>query len=85
MDWEGVAGGGGFEPPLAEPKSAVLPLDDPPRFVGKMFGSSVKIITVGLMDCKFFVKTRAFGQSVNSAGVGATGPNRSFRSSTVCE
>ena len=25
-----VAGGGGFEPPSATPKAAVLPLDDPP-------------------------------------------------------
>ena len=25
-----LAGGGGFEPPLAESESAVLPLDDPP-------------------------------------------------------
>ena len=27
-----MAGGEGFEPPLAESESAVLPLDDPPRF-----------------------------------------------------
>ena len=26
-----MAGGGGFEPPLAESESAVLPLDDPPN------------------------------------------------------
>ncbi len=25
-----LAGGGGFEPPLTDPESAVLPLDDPP-------------------------------------------------------
>ena len=27
-----MAGGEGFEPPLAESESAVLPLDDPPNF-----------------------------------------------------
>ena len=26
-----LAGGEGFEPPLAESESAVLPLDDPPK------------------------------------------------------
>jgi hypothetical protein len=26
----GLAGGGGFEPPLMDPESTVLPLDDPP-------------------------------------------------------
>lgn len=27
------AGGGGFEPPLTDPESAVLPLDDPPIYL----------------------------------------------------
>ena len=30
-----MAGGEGFEPPLAESESAVLPLDDPPSVSGK--------------------------------------------------
>ena len=30
-----LAGGEGFEPPLAESESAVLPLDDPPGVSGK--------------------------------------------------
>ena len=29
-----LAGGEGFEPPLAESESAVLPLDDPPNRIG---------------------------------------------------
>ena len=31
MNGVGLAGGGGFEPPSATPKAAVLPLDDPPE------------------------------------------------------
>ena len=30
-----MAGGEGFEPPLAESESAVLPLDDPPVELGE--------------------------------------------------
>jgi hypothetical protein len=30
-----MAGGGGFEPPSATPKAAVLPLDDPPGWEAK--------------------------------------------------
>ncbi len=29
-----MAGGEGFEPPLAESESAVLPLDEPPKILG---------------------------------------------------
>ena len=29
-----MAGGEGFEPPLAESESAVLPLDEPPKLLG---------------------------------------------------
>ena len=32
-----LAGGEGFEPPLAESESAVLPLDEPPGNLGKRF------------------------------------------------
>ena len=28
-----MAGGGGFEPPLMDPESTVLPLDDPPTVI----------------------------------------------------
>jgi hypothetical protein len=50
-----MAGGGGFEPPLAEPKSAVLPLDDPPEY-----GTTRKVclsffLPVRALECKPFV------------------------------
>ena len=37
-----MAGGGGFEPPLTESESAVLPLDDPPEAnsLGQELGAS---------------------------------------------
>jgi hypothetical protein len=37
-----MAGGGGFEPPLAESESAVLPLDDPPKLSQKLKVKSKK-------------------------------------------
>ena len=41
-DWElGLAGGLGFEPRQAESESAVLPLDDPPKWVKTRSGPPV--------------------------------------------
>jgi len=37
-----MAGGGGFEPPLAESESAVLPLDEPPNDSYKLKVTSYK-------------------------------------------
>lgn len=39
-----LAGRGGFEPPLADPESAVLPLDDLPRHINFItFDDKIKI------------------------------------------
>ena len=40
-----LAGGGGFEPPSATPKAAVLPLDDPPE--NRMERSSPAVVLPG--------------------------------------
>ena len=50
-----MAGGGGFEPPLAEPKSAVLPLDDPPELWNDEKGLPVLFLPGRAVECKPFV------------------------------
>ena len=49
-----LAGGLGFEPRLAESKSAVLPLDDPPMFTNRINEMSFTVVA------KFYSFARMF-------------------------
>ena len=56
-----LAGGGGFEPPSATPKAAVLPLDDPPvvrqeRKPGTLGVPVKELLPVTLREGKQFVR-----------------------------
>ena len=52
-----LAGGEGFEPPLAESESAVLPLDDPPK---KTLGQS-SVLALRVLRCATsFAQTNLF-------------------------
>jgi hypothetical protein len=42
-----LAGGGGFEPPLMDPESTVLPLDDPPTLKACHLGWSLIVTYPG--------------------------------------
>jgi hypothetical protein len=48
--WETQAGGGGIEPPFSDPKSAVLPLNYPPRAAVRIarLGTGVDSLTASM-------------------------------------